>query len=522
MPKGRSPVMPSRLIAALLFLAFLACISRGHLSYGQHISSETANEPAPLCDSAAIDSTFSFRDQPAGEQTISLHFLNTGNTACRLKEPPNPSFAVDGHSMYVGSCPFCGRDGKSMPMWSQRPENQVVLAPGGTAAIDVNWSSSGESCQWADWASIFFNWSDGSDFRKFTDFLFIPSGWPLHICSPVRSFGYRSEADSPTSGGQKAPAILASLPQKMVYNDERVTLHVVLAKPANSEAPRIPFKTSCASLYTVRHTDPSGTRLDPLRTVNSFQVDSYTPEQIREDKERTWPSWKKDFQRECDIPAGTLSADAQIEARDLATVTHIEWRTAPIPGKDPVLFTAGTHFTVLDVDTLAPNWGETVQGIRAGLSVDRQKFSVGERVPLHLRWENVNATASLGQGECGEPLPDLEIQDSKHQALKTLPTYQMCMGHGWGPFAIGNGTAQHQFRELTTASLPSPPGVTSIPPIFPGPGVYYLVSVWSPRVLDTPDTPSSSVGPGNGQLGKVYGTARSLPVRIEVVSGSDP
>jgi hypothetical protein len=50
-------------------------------------------------------------------------------------------------------------------------------------------------------------------------------------------------------------------------------------------------------------------------------------------------------------------ADAEIEARDLPAITHIEWRTAPVAGKDPIFYTLATHFTVLDADTLAPNWG---------------------------------------------------------------------------------------------------------------------------------------------------------------------
>jgi len=140
----------------------------------------------------------------------------------------------------------------------------------------------------------------------------------------------------------------------------------------------------------------------------------------------------------------------------------------------------------------------------------------------------LNATGALGQGECGEPQPDLEIQDSEHRVLKTLPMgsllpMTMCMGHGWGPSAIAKGTAQHEFRELSTAPPPSPPGVTPIPSILPGPGVYDLVSVWSPRVLDTSKLESNGVLTlGAGQLGGVYDTARSLPVRIEVVPSTDP
>jgi hypothetical protein len=381
----------------------------------------------------------------------------------------------------------------------------------------VNWASIGESCQWADWASIFFNWTEDNDWRKYADFLFIPSGWPLRICSQVRSFGYRTEVDLASRRAQKDSALLVSMLQKTVYSDERATLHVVLARPDQLSEK----STGCASLYTVRYIAPLQTRLDPVHTVGSVRVDSYTPEQIREDKERAWPQWKKDSRRECDIAPGALSADAEIGASELATVTHIEWRTAPAPGKDPIFFDAVTHFTVLDVDTLPPNWGTTVKGIRAGLSVDRVIFTVGERVPLRTRWENLNAAKSLGQGECSGPAPDLEIQNSEHQVLKTLPTEAMCMGHGFGPSVLPKGTVRHDFRELTTASPPHLPFVIPFPPSLPGPGIYYLVSVWSPRVLDISDTAGGTFASAAG-LGEVYGTARSLPVRIEIVPSSNP
>lgn len=498
----------------LAFAVVPGCAQTRLIKQGSPISAATS-EHEPLCDSNAIDPTFTFHDQPAGEQTVSLHFQNKGSTACRLKDPPNPSFAVDGHSMTVPFCPFCGPDGKSATMWNRRPENEVVLAPGATTTIDINWATTGESCQWADWAAIFFNWTDGSDWRKATQFLFIPSGWPMHICSPVRSFGYRTAADSPLSA-ETNPALRISPLQQTFYSDEHAILHAKLAIPTQSREK--PF--GCASLYTVRHVEPSLTRLDPVRTLARTRVDSYTPEQVREDKQRPWPERKTDFQRDCDIPAGVLTADAEIAASDLATVTHLEWRTAPVRGKDPAFFSTPAHFSILDLDTLEPNWGKTVQGIRAGLSVDRAKFAVGETVPLHLRWQNVNATTSLGQSECREPRPKLEIQGSQHQVLKTISTGMGCFGHGWGPFAFAPGTVQSEFRQLPAGTAPDVFGL--IRQSLPGPGIYYLVTVWSPRMLDTTDTAKQKFNMGAGRLAGIYATARSLPVRIEIAPDSKP
>jgi hypothetical protein len=451
-----------------------------------------------------IDTTFTFANLPAGQQTVSLHFRNAGNKACRLQGQVGPSFAVDGHSMNVAICWICNQDDKALPIPERQAGDQFLLAPGGRATVDLHWESVGSSCQWADWVDFFVKWA------KQTGYLLIPSEWPLHICSAVRSSGYRTEADSLSSGVAGDETLRVSVLQNTIYNDERATLHVELT----GKAPSSLKQTGCADLYTVRQG-----RLDPLIVLGSKSIPSFTPEQIQEDQEREWPSWKGDRLRRCDIEPGMTTVDAEIPAADLANVTHIEWRTPAVHDEHPAFLIAAAHFTVLDVDTLAPNWGEIVQGIHAGLSVDRASFSVGERIPLHIRWENVDAAMPLGQGEYGDPEPALEIQDSQHHVLRTVPMMSMCMGHGWEPLEVQRSKPRRIFQELSTTP------VARVTPL-PGPGVYYLVSVWSPRVLegrsDGADPRGVSLNPDRGHIGDVYATARSLPVRIEVVPSRNP
>jgi hypothetical protein len=113
-----------------------------------------------------------------------------------------------------------------------------------------------------------------------------------------------------------------------------------------------------------------------------------------------------------------------------------------------------------------------------------------DRRPLHPQWENMNAEVPLAQLECREPMPSIEIQDSEHHVLRTIPLGGDCLGHGGGPFAMEKGKAARTFRELTTASPQAPVGLTPISPDLPGPGVYFLVSVWPPHVLDPLDPAS--------------------------------
>lgn len=505
----------------LLALAFgvsvaVAGNAQTQASAGTQETATTDNAQSPLCNPDSIDGTFTFASLPVGDQTVSLHFRNTSNTACRLQGRAGASFAVDGHGMKVENCWLCKEDGTASPAPEREPGDQILLAPGEWGTLDLHWASAGQTCQWADWGSFGVRWANP------TGYLFIPSDWPMHICSAVKSSGYRAGAASPSTGASKDGPLRVSVLQKAIYDDERVTLHVELM----GQRPSTEQSFGCAQLYTVRQAPSIGTRLDPLAALGAHSIASFTPEQTQEDQERTWPSWKKDRLRRCDIGTGQTTADAEISAADLASVTHIEWRAATPPGNRPAFFIASTHFTVLDPDTLPPNWGETVKGVHAGLSVDRTNFTAGERVPLHIRWENVNASMPLGQGECRDPLPALEIQDSQHHVLQTIPMYSMCMGHGWGPFTLPKGKAQRFFRELTTVSPPMPTGITPGRADLPGLGVYYLVSIWSPRVLELPpDTAAPGIVPlksSSAHIGGVYAIARSQPVRIEVVASRNP
>jgi hypothetical protein len=65
-------------------------------------------------------------------------------------------------------------------------------------------------------------------------------------------------------------------------------------------------------------------------------------------------------------------------------------------------------------------------------------------------------------------MPSIEIQDSEHHVLRTIPLGGDCLGHGGGPFAMEKGKAARTFRELTTASPQAPVGLTPISPICRG------------------------------------------------------
>jgi len=525
--------VPNRWCIAALFVGFfyLPAVGAQALRVEQAPqSAEHRGAPSPVCDPDSIDTTFTFANLPGSEQTITLHFRNKSDAACRIYGPAGVSFASGVDSMSVNNCWLCDQNHRSSLAPDRQPGNEFILAPDERAAVDLEWASAGRSCEWADWANISLRWA--VDHRYPYGYIFTPSEWPMRICSPVMSAGYRADADQLSTGQMSAVVLNVSVAQSPIYSDEQVRLHAELSGQTLPPTPPV----GCASLYSVRQGPTIGVRFAPLLTQGSTSKRSYTPEQIKEDKQRKWPPspWKTDHLRTCAIPSGRAIADVDISAEDLADVTHIEWRTASPPNDIPTFAMAPTHFNVLDADSLAPNWGGSEGGIRAGLSVDRDHFRLNEQIPVHLRWENVNAAMPLAEGECWIPTA-VEIQGSRHVVVQTILIQWLCPGHGRGPIAMPEGKPRRTFFALSTESPATAvfdthpntydPLTGTTRAVLPGAGVYYLVAVWSPHVLEPfdPETNKTPVlpGMGEGQFGKIYATARSLPVRIELAPAND-
>jgi hypothetical protein len=110
-------------------------------------SAQHESGPSPLCDPSLICSTFTFANLPAGEQTVSLHFQNKGDAACRLRGRAGPSFAVDGHSMHVQSCWLCDENDVPPRASERESGDQILLTPDDWATLDLHWASTGNTCQ---------------------------------------------------------------------------------------------------------------------------------------------------------------------------------------------------------------------------------------------------------------------------------------------------------------------------------------------------------------------------------------
>jgi hypothetical protein len=491
-----------------------------------HGQTSVPTNTAPLCKPANVDATFSFADVPAGQQTIVIHLQNLTPQLCKLRGELAPDFAVDGHNAFVKTCWLCMADG-SPDAEAIRRNDDFILPGNGDAQVSYRWSSVGDACQKVDWATITVEW-DGRAI-----FLFQNRHWKPHICSAMQISGYGSGAIATTrqtSGEQTA--LKVTLPPGPIYEDELVPLTLKLTTPYYAVGP----PSRCPELYAVYTDSNNGTRFEAILPDGySFLVLHPTDEpslSISSSSDEL-PAQFKDYMRLCatanDRNTTTVTVPASLKAPvhfvpqpNLHSLRHIEWRAENPSTHEPVFVTADVHFDVVDPDTLPQNWGPQVDGIGAGLSVDKTTFTFGETIPLHIRWENFSASKRLAVDECGEPQPKVEIQDALHRVLGTLTDYDTgCMGHGWGPFSVEPGKQHRNFTSLRYSKM----GYfisSDVRPITE-PGVYYLIALWSPSTLvaRTRETELISAPGAEYAVGERYATARSLPIRIEILPSAN-
>ena len=494
-----------------------------------HGQTQPPANTTPLCKPAGIDATFSFTDAPTGEQTIGIHLHNVTLQSCRLQGELAPDFVAGSQSTGVMTCWLCTPDGRPDAAAIQR-NNDFILSGNGDAQVMYQWSEIGHNCPKIDWATISVEW-DGR-----ANFLFSNRHWKPLICSTVQISGYEPDEKAAMRRTSSQQAVLEiGPPPGPIYADELIQLKLELK---SKDGGIKPFDR-CPELYAV-YKNLHSTRFEAILpdgfsylVRNADDQPSLSVSSPFDDL----PAQFSGYVRLCDtgshhkttvtLPASLSAPINSVPQPNLDSLRHIVWRAEDSSTHEAVFVTADTRFNILDPDTLPQNWGPQVDGIGAGLSVDKTTFSFGEEIPLHIRWENFGASKELAVGECGDPQPQVEVQDASHQVLGMLRTdhLELCFGHGWGPSSIEHGKPHRNFASLRHVAM----GYTTTGEEVPitQPGVYYLSAVWAPPTLvQKADKNRSELAPGAEPeivpalvyaLGEPYATARSLPIRIEIL-----
>jgi len=149
--------------------------------------------------------------------------------------------------------------------------------------------------------------------------------------------------------------------------------------------------------------------------------------------------------------------------------------------------TPEAHPSQVPVQRPAQNWGPTVKGVRAGLSIDKTTYLVGEDIALHIVFENVSAADPI----YGEPFRPRTASDNFFSSAKITVQDED------GPLVPTRG--------IQVEDLPMGGGPLSCPaPYLPAepvrtekslhwvrllprePGTYKITVTWSPYTKDVP------------------------------------
>ena len=464
---------------------YALCVSILLLMSGSlYVRAQTPAPPnaIPLCKPADIDTTFDFAETPKEHQSITIHLRNAAAQSCELRGELSPSFAIDGLGARIDTCWLC-TSGDHSDTEAVKRNDSFMLPSQVSAHVTYSWSSVGDSCQRFAWATIGTEW-DGR-----ANFLFQNMHWKPNVCSVMQISGY--ELDS--KNGEmlthvRQTALNVTPPALPIYEDEFAKLTLGLASASTVAGPT----GHCPELYAVYNDASGSTRFEAILPDGYGALvrnASDQPNVFISGYSDDLPADLKGYTRVCDAqgkrPTTTVSLPASLKAPihvvptpNLKDIRHIVWRAENTSTHEPVFTAADVHFEVLDPDSLPQNWGPEIAGIGVGLSVDRTTFTYGEEIPLHLRWENFSASKKLGVTECGDPQPQVEVQDQAHRVIgvASFPDYG-CMGHGWGPFAIEQGKRHREYASLTSSKMGYMTSEGKA--LIAEPGIYYLSAVWS-------------------------------------------
>ncbi len=153
------------------------------------------------------------------------------------------------------------------------------------------------------------------------------------------------------------------------------------------------------------------------------------------------------------------------------------WQLVGTPDDGPIRFASSNvlRIELADPSAIPRKWGPRQKGVAADITLDKEKFQIGEDVPLHMAVENFGAEVPVYSGD---PLWDpcsvvsLEVRDASGHSLpvsERFPSFSICTGHGFGPRPYAKGKVVPLERTLGGEGwLPSHAGT------------YTVVVTWAP------------------------------------------
>jgi hypothetical protein len=447
--------------------------------------------PVQPCPSDSLDASFQAVETADHSYTLAINLRNISAERCWVSNYPGGT-GMDFHAapggMGITICYYCDSD-------SQRPaQAQITLDPGESAHQTRSWKTAP-----ADGAAkcgyvTQMNWDEvGEPYGRFQ--LFSPS-LLKPICSAVvvvtnYSTGrLRSDTLGALTPGSRGPIISWANDAIAPYSRERIPLRVAVEDPNHLLSLG---EHSCPRMF-LRARDAT-----PGRVITSrwTRVEELQDVACRAEAEGAIKRFIIDF----DASYALNRKDNENKGEYTLDVSSL----AEIDGRYLLLgATQALHLSMVDGKFIRRDWGPVIHGVAVSLNLDKNIYTLGSDIPLHIALENSDSQQPISAMDpyYDPPGVAVELQDVTGQ-----------------PVAVGEGAPWTGHRSCHRFS----PGL-----VFPielklsqmgfrpdHAGVYTVVAVWRPMQGDCGVGAPVTIQSRDAAL-----TVKSLPVSFRVVENA--
>jgi hypothetical protein len=344
------------LLHCLLSATFLAIV----LFLPRSLACAQTGVPLPIpadCMNAGLQTTLHVYRAPSHTQVIAVDYFNTTVNACILR-----------------------------PDLIRAQGPLLTLTPGATAHTSFRWSTEPSRpdvpCREVPFRTINAN-RPPDGIERFPNGLMLDSPLILpRVCSEVRFDPYLAGPFVPdwpveSVAIQPQTSILRLAVAKPTYYGERLTFHLTIDR-LTSQLPTT--KYGCPIIFRT------------LRNLSGFtQIDEITPSHWKPCMPSAEKAGTSEFDAAFDIDADQGSSSAEQGEKT--------YRYSQLIGYSPqgeLLFADSNPVTLKfdpppDPTKISRKWGQTEQGVRVDLTLDKLTYSLGEDVPLHIAAEVLSA-----------------------------------------------------------------------------------------------------------------------------------
>jgi hypothetical protein len=419
--------------------------------------------PVQACSSDALDPTFQALETADHNYTVAINLRNISTETCWVSNYPggtgmdfHPAPEVKG----VSICYYC-ETGSQKP-----PEVHIILNPSESAHQTRSWKTaptdSIAKCGYVtqmNWDKVYEYAADGR-FWLLSRSLLKPICSASIVVSSYSAGQFLSEtlgADVPSS---LSPIISWASDAIAPLSREHIPLRVTVEEPNHS---LLVDQNSCPRMF-LRARDATPGRVITYRWTRVQELQDVTC------KQETVGAVKRVT---IDFDASSVLIQNNDENKgeytlDVSSLAEIEGRYLLV-GRTQAL-----HLSMVAGKFIRRNWGPAVHGVAVSLNLDKDAYSLGSEIPLHIGLENIDSSDPIAAMDpyYDPPGVGVELLDSAGTPIRP-ESDTLWSGHG---FCHGYPTGLLFPIELTLSKM----GFRLM-----NPGVYTVQAVWQPLLSDS-------------------------------------